>query len=366
MDTVPLIHANIRELLSVSDALLSILGHERSQRYLVMFQNNNELRPTGGFMGSYALLDIDRGEIKKIDIPGGGTYDVQGQLTEYVKPPRPMRVIADRWEFQDANYFPDFAASAEKIMWFYEEAGGPSVDGVIAINATFFEALLDIIGPIEMPEYGVIITSDNFFDTIQKQVEFEYDKEENKPKQIIADMAPIALNRLLQSGSQGILDVVSTLETGLQARELQFYFVQEKLQKIMAEKGWSGAIKQTNGDYLNVVSTNIAGGKTDAVTLRDYDLEVDISDDGSITNTLTITHTHDGDPNGVFTDIPNVDYLRVYVPDGSELLSVKGFNPPGDNLFEVVPEAQAYPEDDYLKKQRELSTVDVCNRHTHF
>ncbi|MEK9152448.1 MAG: DUF4012 domain-containing protein, partial [Patescibacteria group bacterium] len=157
----------ILEALRRADTLASLIadaaGAAGTRRYLTVFQNNAELRATGGFIGSFALLDVKKGEIKNIDMPGGGSYDLQGSLKSNYAAPQPLRLINPRWQFQDANWSPDFATSAQTISWFYGKSGGPSVDGVIAINASFMEKLLEVTGPIEMPEYGKTVTSRNFF-----------------------------------------------------------------------------------------------------------------------------------------------------------------------------------------------------------
>ena len=98
----------MNEIVSLSSALDSVFGDKQLKRYLIVFQNNNEIRPTGGFMGSFALVDIQKGKILNIDIPGGGTYDLKGQMKKEVEPPLPLQLSNNRWEFQDANWFPDF------------------------------------------------------------------------------------------------------------------------------------------------------------------------------------------------------------------------------------------------------------------
>ena len=125
-------------------------------------------------MGSLALMDIDRGQIKRLEIPGGGPYDFQGQLTAQVAAPEPLRLIQPVWQLQDANWFPDWPTSAEKIMWFLNKSGAPTFDGVIAVTSDVMEDLLMVTGPIEMNEYGLTIDSDNFWYVTENQVENEY------------------------------------------------------------------------------------------------------------------------------------------------------------------------------------------------
>ncbi len=340
----------VKKAFLVSDIVKKILGYETEKRYLIIFQNNNEIRPTGGFIGSFALVDIWRGEIKKIEVPPQGSYALQGWLLENVLAPEPLQLIASRWEFQDANWFPDFPASAQKIMWFYTKSGGPSVDGVIAVTADFFRKILEVIGPIGMPNYGKVIDSENFDFEIQKSVEIEYDRKENKPKQIIADLVSKTIEKILINDSGQLAKLAGVLNQVLIEKDLLLYFNDKEIQKAVLDLGWGGEIKETSGDYLMVVDTNIAGGKTDAVIENKIEHLAQISDDGSIINRVTITKIHRGIKGELFTGVRNVDYLRIYVPKGSELLEAKGFEAPPQEFFDS-------PED-YLKPDKDLSIFE--------
>ncbi|MEK7529786.1 MAG: DUF4012 domain-containing protein, partial [Patescibacteria group bacterium] len=248
-----------------SDALQAFLGRKQTQRYLILFQNNTELRPTGGFWGSFAEVDVLNGELQSIHVPGGGTYDRQGQLRAFVEAPQPMRLVGARWEFQDANWFPDFPTSAQKAMWFYEQSGGPTVDGVIAVNATWVSKLINATGPIELPEHGKVIDGENFLFETQKQVELEYDKEENAPKAFIGDMAGALIARLSHAKGEDFLELGALLGTGLASQDIQIYHRDPEIQSAITRLGWDGAMLGNAGDYFMLVHTNIGGGKTDGV-----------------------------------------------------------------------------------------------------
>ena len=325
---------NLDDLIALGHTLEIMLGKDQEQRYLFIFENNNELRPTGGFMGSFALIDIDRGEIQNIEVPGGGTYDMQGSLDTNVLAPEPLRLIADRWELQDANWFPDFPTSAEKIIWFYEHSGGATPDGVIVVTATFMEQLLEVYGPIAMPEYGRTFTAENFIDEVQVIVEVEYDKEENKPKKVIGDLAPIMLEKILHANKEQMLATLEVIKRALAEKHVLIYSKNQTVSQDLETRGWNGSVKQTDGDFLMVINSNIAGGKTDGVIEQEYDLNTEISEQGEIINTLKITRTHTGIKNQGFSGVNNVNYLRVYVPKGAELISASGFMPPDEELFD--------------------------------
>ncbi len=325
-NTLPELSSKLQNFASLSDTLLSVLGHDSSRRYLLVFQNNRELRPTGGFIGSLALVDMYQGGIEEIEVPGGGVYDLAGQLDEKIIAPKPLWLVNPHWNIQDSNWFPDFPTSAQKMLWFLERAGGTSADGVLSLTPTVIERLLDITGPIEMPDYGVTITSDNFVREAQTWAEVTYDKEENQPKKLIGDLLPILLNRVFRSDTQNLVSVVQALTSSLQDRSLQLYFTDPDAEQQIASFGWDGAIRQGVGDYLYVVDTNIGGGKTDHVVDQLVDHHATIQADGSIIDTVSITRAHRGNPNDRWQGQANVSYIRLYVPQGSTLLTVDGYD----------------------------------------
>ena len=335
---------SLQTLHDSSDQIAAILGHQRRQRYLVLFQNNTELRPTGGFWGSFAEIDILDGELVGMTIPGGGTYDVQGQLTQQVASPEPLQLLRARWELQDANWFPDFPTSAQKAMWFYEASGGPSVDGVIAVNASLVADLIDTTGAIEMPEYGLTVDGETFLFRTQKQVELDYDAEQNQPKSFIGDLAPILIERLTQSEGENFLTIANQLSRGLSDRDIQMYHSDPAIQTAIEAMGWDGSVMGNTGDYLMVSHTNIGGGKTDGVIDDAIQVESTVRDDGRIENLVTINRTHHGLKSSTFSGLNNVSFTRIFVPRGSTLLSVTGAQPPSPDLFESI-EGLAMDED---------------------
>ncbi len=336
--------------------LSSLLGGQETKRYLLIFQNDNELRPTGGFIGSFALVDFEKGKMKTVDFPGGGPYDLQGSLKAAVLPPAPIQLLKARWEFQDANWFPDFPASAKKIAWFYEKSGGPTVDGVIALDTHLFKDLLKITGEISLPEYKLAVNDQNFNEVVQKQVEIDYDKKENQPKKVLADLAPKIISQI-SSQPENLPALASLLLENLAERHLQLFLFNPEMENLTRAQGWGGEIKDNpEGDFLMVVNTNIAGGKTDGVIKQTIQHQAKIEIDGSVVDTVTITRGHQGQEGDLFTNLQNVDYLRLYAPAGSELLKAEGFTYPEENLFKVAE--KWYKLDEDLKNIERGQTID--------
>ncbi|OGL73342.1 hypothetical protein A3E39_00015 [Candidatus Uhrbacteria bacterium RIFCSPHIGHO2_12_FULL_60_25] len=346
----------VREFVGLSDLLTGLFGKTEPRRYLIVFQNPSELRPTGGFMGSYAELVVSRGEITALSVPAGGTYDLQGQLVARVAPPEPLRLIADRWEFQDANWSPDFHVASDKLRFFWSKSGGPTVDGVIAVNATLVEKLLALTGPIDVPELGKTITAENFMLETQKAVELEYDRAENKPKKILGLLAPRLLEKLKALTQDRWLPLLATLSDALETKDVQVALSDPDEDALASRFGWGGRVKPTPGDALAVIGANIAGQKTDLSVEEQVVHLAEVKPNGSITDTVTLTRAHTGGKGELFRGVRNVSYLRFYVPRGSTLVDAEGFRAPSPSLFEP-------PRDDVVEDADEVEKGKTLTRH---
>lgn len=343
---------DMQNMADLGQTINEVFGGHGVRRYLIVFQNPHEIRATGGFVGSFAIMDIKDGQITDFNIPPGGSYDLQGQLSESVEPPAPLLLSNKRWEFQDANWFPDFSTSAEKMLWFYRKSRNVTADGVIAINSTVLERMLSIIGPVTDEKRKLTLTKDNAISTIQTTVETGPEKKDNKPKQIIADLAPTFLNYFQNIKPENLLPMLTNLQEALEQKEVQAYFTDTQTENTIKSFGWSGTILPTNStqDYLMVVNSNIQGQKTDAKMKQNISHQSVVQSDGSILNSVVITRTHTGNNEEGLYGQSNIDYIRLYVPAGSELISAGGFTWPDESKFKVP--------DSWTKKDLLLTSVE--------
>ena len=328
-----------------ANPLLKILGEEQKKKYLIVFQNNNELRPSGGFMGSFAEIAVDRGNITKISSPPGGIYDLRAGNNKLIQAPTPLFLVNKRWEIQDSNYYADFQQSAENIAHFYEISGGSTVDGVIAINATFIQNLLDLTGPINLPDYGFTLNSGNFIDQLQSEIESDASRQSGAPKLIISYLMPLLIEKISDTAKSNLPELITAFENGLKQKEIQLYFSDPEIETICQRLNFAGKMLSGTNDYLYVLNTNIAGGKTDLAVSQKVNLQSEIKTDGSVINTLTITRTHQGAKNDPLEGVNNVDYLRVYVPQDSSLIKADGFTPLPQEWFTLTADSPSYTLD---------------------
>jgi hypothetical protein len=307
--------AVLENLVAMEDLYLTFIGNS-PKTYLVVFQNYDELRATGGFIGTYGVAKMKDGAIDKLKIES--VYNLDGNIFDKVAAPGPFQPEIKKWGMRDANWFVDFRQSARKLLYFFEK-GGQTADGVIALTPDLFKDLLGLVGPIRMDSYGVVLTKDNFQEVVQHKTSFDYDKELNQPKKFLADFAPKLLDRLHGLNQEQWLMLLEIMEDSLAKKSLMVYSAYSDAQSKIEKLGYGGAIKDTEKDYLAVFSSNLGGTKTDLEMHQTMKLKTKILSDGSLINTLTVRRENK-------SAASNKSYLRILVPHGSSLVAASGFD----------------------------------------
>jgi hypothetical protein len=305
-----------------SQFLLGMIGKNGEKKYLLMLENNTELRPGGGFPGSYALITFRDGALQNIVFDD--IYNIDGQMKEKIVPPIPLQHITPTWGMRDANWFPDFPTSAKKIEEMYKKEGGKDVDGIIAMTPDFILDILRITGPIPMPEYSLVLNADNFMEQVQAEV--EYGDNRTQPKSVLKDFLPKFMSVLQTQSKETWFTIFETAMKHMQQKNIVAYFDDSTLEHFVNEHNISGALVGPAGDYLSVVFSNVMGSKTDAFTKNVMRLRTEMSGDKSILDhTLAITRTHQGgDLTHNFYNRPNPDYVRVYLPKNATFVGIEG------------------------------------------
>ncbi|PIR04785.1 MAG: hypothetical protein COV57_02585 [Candidatus Liptonbacteria bacterium CG11_big_fil_rev_8_21_14_0_20_35_14] len=314
------------------DGLITLLDTNQEKHWLVTFQNSSEIRATGGFIGSYADLTIQNGSLKNMEVVD--IYDSDGQIDSTIIPPKPLQAISTNWKTRDANWFFDFKLSAEKIKGFLNSSKiyterGVNFTGVTAINTNVFESLLDILGPIEMPDYDLTITKDNFLRELQREIEVIRTKDKGQPKTVLKDLTPLIISKIQNLEPSQREQLIAIVQHHFNNKDIMFYSEDKKLQSFFEKHNVAGRILNISStsanDYLAVVNTNIAGGKTDAFINQSITLKSEIFLDGTIFNVATIERTHNGgDERDAWYNTKNQNHMRLYVPLGSKLINIDG------------------------------------------
>ncbi len=292
--------------------------------YLILFQNNAELRPSGGFLGSFATVKIAEWGYEDVAIDTN-IYKRDNAFTarHSIEPPLPLKPhIADgKWAMRDSNWDLDFRDAAERVAWFYQQEGGTSVDGVIAVNATVLVDLLNLTGPIELPRSGEIVDSDTVLDALHHQIERSYfdDPEraqENEPKEVLTELLPILEERLRQPVLAW--QAVKLVRQELNEKHIQLYHVNSSVESKILKAGWGGEIVSAEGGYLAVNQANV-GAKKSSLSIQ-QSLALSVTTSGEVhEHVLEIQRTHAGTSR--WPDGPDVSYLRILLPESTQVRS---------------------------------------------
>ena len=317
----------LAKLQSVITVMPSIVGQSGSKSYLILFQNPAEARPAGGFIGNYGEITLTGGKVSKMKVD-----DVYNLRKEHLndkepmlKPEIPLKYLSDRLYFYEGNWKADFPTTAKEMMRLYQLYGEPAPSGVIALDPKIFEDIMGIIGDIEMPDYNATLNKANFRDTLMYKVEvdnaFKRGEGIYDPKKILQDFTPLFLQKIENSSKDQKVKIIKSLLQNLDEKHFLLYAKDQKVEEVIGNFGWSGALKSSSPDYLMVTNANTCGTKSSYKMGQSLNLSVNINNSGQVKNTLTITHDATK-LSGLLAD-KDCSFVEVFVPSGSELLSAK-------------------------------------------
>ncbi len=372
------------ELLTKGKPLLEaapyLLGVDGPRTYLILFQNDKELRPTGGFLTAYSIATVEKGKFKPV--LSNDIYNIDAQYFPTIRADDPVitylkgpYLISKNYRLRDLNWSPDFSESMEIFVEEAEKVGIKDIDGVIAVDTQLLVYLLDVLGPIGVPGFGnfsteivpecncpqVIYELESFADIegpivwdqlVPGKIIFAPPNIDNR-KKIIGPLMNSVLANALGQPKDKLAPMFEAAFKSLMEKHVLFYVFDEKAQSAIEDFGIGGTIEEYNssGDYLHINDANLGGRKSNLYVTQEVMQEIEITKDGSVEKTLTITYKnpekHDGWLNSV---LPN--WVRIYVPKDSQLISTEGLEDKKDpyeefgktvfsGFFELRPEGLA-------------------------
>lgn len=286
-------------------------------KYLVIFANDAELRPAGGFIGSFAIVDAHR-VVPKVLFVETNIYSKDNLFEKkyYVPLPEPLQDNLGKnksWTLHDSNWDPDFAVSSQYIKWFYEQEYGNDIDGVILVNTKSIQRLLRYTGPIYTAGNDNQLTADNIYRSLGNSVENNYwsdprNEELNQPKSIIAEYQPVLINKARMLPLRQILQF--TRET-LQQKEVVVWNNNERIQGIIAREGWSGTVSG-NEKFIALINATV-GSKTNQNITQSQTINYSTKD-----NSIEVSEIRSQSaPRDIFGGGENVGFAQVVLPAGS-------------------------------------------------
>lgn len=308
-----------------------LLGFSGTETYLVLLLNNTELRPGGGFIGSYATIQVKNGVPSILRVEGTELLDYSGYPTNFPSvPPVPFTTFLklDRWYFRDSNWSPDFPTSASTSLDLYRKQQGVAaseVKTVVAITTTVLEELLKITGPITVN--GEEFTSSNVVEKLQYEVEQNFDDKglsRDDRKQILGDLVKIMTRKLATDAFTHWPEYFNLAERLLKEKQVAIYATAPSDQRIIRAKGWSADMKSDyQYDYLMWADANLGALKTDAAVKRELYYTITPAGDKYI-GTVIMKYIHQRKTD--WRTSRYLTYARLFVPQGSELVRARGLS----------------------------------------
>ena len=337
---LPLLGEGTRGALLLPD----LLGASGPRSYLILIQNEDELRPTGGFISAVARVKVAGGRI--MDVQVEDSYAVDDFSQPYPDPPAPLREIMmlDLWVLRDSNWSPDFPTSAQAAADIHAISRDFEPDGVIAVDQQAIRILVAALGPLEVEGFDEPVTGDTVIELARRAWEPEDEQGGDwwlHRKDFMATTLDAAVRRMGGDISREML--ISLARAGLQAlrqKHLLIYLAEAEGAGLAEDLGWDGAMAQVPRDlqvprdYLMVVDANVGYNKVNATIQQRIAYTVDLSERSRPRGTLTVTHTNPApaadapcnhEPRydrayAAMTQRCYWDYLRVYAPLGTQLL----------------------------------------------
>lgn len=312
------------------------LGFEGKRRFLVLMQNDTELRPTGGFIGTYATLEIENGTIKNWFVEGTERLDARAPSSTVPAAPAPLKkyLAQPLFYFRDANWSPDFPTASRTLLERYSAQTGDATpfDGVVALTATFMSRMMTHIGSVTVD--GVTFTPENFIERLEFEVEYGYeqrgddfDNRKDLIKDLMRELIAIGEERFLQIWPQAVRTTLDSLAD----KQVLLFATDPIMQEKIIAQGWSGRVEPVadGADALMVIDANLASLKTDRVIGRRIEHRVYKDTNATIQKKkgawigeTRITYAHTGAFDWRTSRYRS--YTRVYLPPGAQFFLGEG------------------------------------------
>lgn len=338
--------------------LPAMLGEPEMRRYLVLFQNDKELRSTGGFLTAYAQFRVEKGKMileKSTDI-----YDLDSALKQKFPAPREITTFHKNvynLYIRDSNLSPDYKASMQQFLKMYETAAGKEkIDGIIAVDTHVLVEVLKILGSETIG--GRVFSADVDKRCDCPRAVYELEDYSTRPVNYVRTERKDIIGTLLQQLMQKALGVSPSqywgklfqmLLTEVNEKHVLAYFLEPDAQKASESFNMAGRImtasetatllayKEGNGwDYIHFNNSNMAGAKSNMFVSEKVTKDVTVNGD-TVTTKLTVEYKNPYkgsdcglESGGLCLNAPLRNWVRVYAPAGSTLVESKGIISPTD------------------------------------
>jgi hypothetical protein len=340
---IPTIRAALSEADQLLPALPTLLGIGVPAHYLLEILDSSELRPGGGFIGNYGIATLSGARLTSAHITDVDLLDKPFEFAGHTIPYPPAYswftfLAPSSWSLRDSNLDADFPTAARYGELNYQREGGNvPLQGVIAITPFFIEQVLNITGPISVPEYHETVTAQNLvalihYHQLGNQQGADYilspDGHSSLRKRFTALLGEHLQARVQQLSSSAGAKFLRLAASSLRSKDIQIYFNASSAENVLQHLHLDGAIQSPPGDHLFIVDANVSPNKANSFIVNTVHDQVTIDEHGNAVHRTTLTYAWMLAGQNYGSDLYR-DYIRIYVPPGSTLSKQDGWQPLG-------------------------------------
>ena len=330
------------------ELLARLLGGDQPRTYLLLGQNNEEVRATGGFIGTLGRLTVADGAIVASDVRSSYLWDSPDIAPLPAPEPLQRYMNFGAWFLRDANWWIDYRRSVAQVMlmWDRDQGGSADISGVIAVDRQALDGLLEAVHGVDVPELGGVVTPANvgtLLDDRRRQgAQGSFADYHRVKTEALSGVYRALLKKIVAARGTDLIRVAVGLGRAAEAKHVLLWFRDADLQDVAAGRGWDGRLDPGSGDFFGVVDSSLSYGKVAPY----IDKQVDYQREPDGTTLVQLTYTNRFQPTPGADWDPIVDgtwwdwraevflkeqgawlgYVRVVAPEGSRLLSADGWD----------------------------------------
>lgn len=332
--------------LAVAQVLPQLMGADgKARHYLILAQNEDELRPTGGFITGVGVMVVQDGRLLSLSFEDSNRVD-HWESKPYDFPPQPLYDLMglELFLFRDANWSPDFSTSAQQALDLYSYGQDvPPLDGVIALDQRFLQLLLEATGPITVEGVDRPVYNGNVIESLQTAWGIQDNQAVNDwirdRKAFLSHFAAALKDKLLGDiTAVNPLLLAQNVNRALQERHLQLYMREPAVAAVLRQIHWDGHVPSpAQEDFFFLAQANVGYNKANFQMATAVTYHVTLAEDGTAASEVAIAYTNQSPASAApcrqaveYSNAPSYldltaqcyfNYARLYVPAGAQLLA---------------------------------------------
>jgi hypothetical protein len=320
---------------TIASRLDGLVGSTKPKKYLLLFQNNMELRPTGGFIGSFALVTFEGGRMTDLNVQD--VYSADGQLKGHVEPPQPIKDILGEanWYLRDSNWDPNFPESATRAEWFLEKEIDQTVDGVVALDLNVVKSLLEVTGEIKLLDFDQTVNAKNVYQKTQGEVEGNFFPGSIKKASFLTALSRTLMLELENIPADNKAAILEKLYHALDQKHIQVYLHDTNAQAAIHELQFDGRLQFDNtcglrcfSDKVALIDANFGVNKSNFFIDRRFDMTL-LLNESKVQHKLKVNYVNSA--NSTLGTLGKYkSYSRLLIPTNAKITSLKILNQTGE------------------------------------